>query len=412
MRLKQTITFALLLSWMVLGLAFPMMGCSMIGTDKPIQLSLPKPTGNHNVGITELHLVDQDRMDTWANGKKRELMISIWYPAKKGYQGKRAPYMRPKVAKEFGAKLSETLNVKPEQVDWTQLETNAWLDAPIDNQLGPRPIILFSPGGNLPRTSSTAFVEELASHGYVVVTIDHTYETDVEFPNGRLEKASVPQFSKEVIQKVSEERKKDTLFVLEQLAVLKSGKNPDANQRKLPDGFSQLLDVQKIGMFGHSVGGYTTVQVMDGDSRIHAGMNMDGSLGYEEKSGQVTFPAAPNGLKRPILLLTADENTHRLSPSLKLFWSKTSGWKKEINIPKGEHFTFTDNQVFIPQIEQEIDLPKKVIRQSIGTTQNAQRVLTSTRMYITAFFDLHLQQKPQKLFDGPSPKHPDVQLVS
>jgi hypothetical protein len=63
-----------------------------------ITYSLPKPSGTYNIGTTELHLVDKDRNDFWTGKPNRELMISIWYPAKENYRGKKAPYMHQESA--------------------------------------------------------------------------------------------------------------------------------------------------------------------------------------------------------------------------------------------------------------------------------------------------------------------------
>src|SRR5262245_7563494 len=66
-------------------------------TAAPARADLPRPTGRHAVGTTELHLVDHGRPDPWVKGRTRELMISVWYPA--GGGGPVAPYLRPGVAK-------------------------------------------------------------------------------------------------------------------------------------------------------------------------------------------------------------------------------------------------------------------------------------------------------------------------
>ncbi|CAM5587215.1 Lipase OS=Streptomyces glaucescens OX=1907 GN=SGLAU_26310 PE=4 SV=1 [Streptomyces glaucescens] len=61
--------------------------------------ALPGPTGRHPVGTTELHLVDRDRPDPWITGQDRELMVSVWYPARTTSGHPREPYLRPGVAR-------------------------------------------------------------------------------------------------------------------------------------------------------------------------------------------------------------------------------------------------------------------------------------------------------------------------
>ena len=70
----------------------------------------------------------------------------------------------------------------------------------------------------------------------------------------------------------------DTRFVLDELASLASGRNPDAEHRPLPSGLSTALDLAKVGMFGHSLGGATAAKAMAADARISAGINLDGSM--------------------------------------------------------------------------------------------------------------------------------------
>lgn len=56
------------------------------------QFSLPAPTGQYQLGTMEIQLVDQARQDPWKPDHKREIMISIWYPAK---DTNASPRLRP-----------------------------------------------------------------------------------------------------------------------------------------------------------------------------------------------------------------------------------------------------------------------------------------------------------------------------
>src|SRR2546423_1634478 len=59
--------------------------------------------------------------------------------------------------------------------------------APAARHERPLPVVLYSPGAGDPRTWETTVVQDLASRGYLVVTIDHTYDSsEVEFPGGRV----------------------------------------------------------------------------------------------------------------------------------------------------------------------------------------------------------------------------------
>jgi predicted dienelactone hydrolase len=88
-------------------------------------------------------------------------------------------------------------------------------------------VVLFSPGSGEDRSIDTALVEDLASHGYIVVTIDATHDSgEVEFPDGRIEVHTLPPDSDQVNTEATAVRVADTRFVLDQLAAIDAGHNP------------------------------------------------------------------------------------------------------------------------------------------------------------------------------------------
>ena len=70
----------------------------------------------------------------------------------------------------------------------------------------------------------------------------------------------------------------DVRFVINVLTVINEGRNPDVEGRPLPAHLAGALDLHRIGMFGQSLGGATTAQVMLIDSRIRAGLSLDGPI--------------------------------------------------------------------------------------------------------------------------------------
>ncbi|MCP9977992.1 alpha/beta hydrolase [Actinomadura madurae] len=213
---------------------------------------LPAPTGPHRaIGTTELHLADPARADPWVPGRARELMVSVFYPAARR-SGPPAPYLRPGVAKVLSQ--VDALGVfKAGTVDWAAARTHAAESVPADLRGGARPVVLYSPGFGVPRALGTTLAEELATRGYVVVTVDHTYETaPVEFPGGRVENQRLPGPGPERLKTALDTRVKDTRLVLDRLAALRDGRNPDAEGRALPSGLGRALDLSRVGMAGHS----------------------------------------------------------------------------------------------------------------------------------------------------------------
>jgi predicted dienelactone hydrolase len=377
----------------------------------PLRLSLPAPTGPYAVAATELHLVDRDRPDPWVADRRRELMVTVWYPARPAGREPLAPYLPPLVAYGYGETLAATLGIAAEQVDWAGIGTHARAGAPARGKRGGYPVVVYSPGAGRHRAEGTVLVGELVSRGYVVVTVDHTYEAPaVEFPGGRLETHRLPDLAPtELNRALIRTRVQDIRFVLGQLAVLAAGGNPDAGRRRLPDGLAAVLDLSRTGMFGHSAGGFTTAEAMLADRRLAAGADLDGSMAYaEDELGDVAI----HGLDRPFLLMGTGlvhgrPYTHRDAPDWRSFWANSTGWKLDLYVPEGQHFTFTDHQALLPQLDAAFPLPQGLVAALIGTVDPT-RIIAAQRAYLTAFYQQHLRQRSQRLLTGPAPRHPDV----
>ncbi|MFF0338687.1 alpha/beta hydrolase family protein [Kribbella sp. NPDC004875] len=359
----------------------------------PIPIRIPRPTGPFPIGTTELHLVDHGRDDPYVPGRARELMISIWYPASRSAAP--APYLQPLTAQVYGEGAAAALEQPLGTIDWTGAKSHAGLLAPV--LPGRRPVVLFSPGFGVPRGLASITVSELASRGYVVVTVDHTYEVaGVDFPGGRLEVQTLPTTPYALLAR--DARYGDLRFVLDSLAVLARGENPDAEQRRLPEGLGTLLDLDRIGAYGHSAGGITSLDLLVADPRVRAGINIDAELGYGYDD-PAEAPTVARGTDRPFLLMGSGDtgpgpHNHHVEPSWGLFWQHSAGWKRDLNLPNGQHYSFVDYEALIPWFQRFITVPPELIANTIGTADPG-RVLRAMGTYIPAFFDQHLRQRPR-----------------
>lgn len=99
----------------------------------------------------------------------------------------------------------------------------------------------------------------------------------------------------------TEVRSADAQLVLDKLTSLDLGENPDAEHRALPHGIAGSLDLTRVGMFGHSLGGASTAVAMSVDRRIRAGANLDGIM---------HGPVTDLGLDRPFLLMSRQNHGH------------------------------------------------------------------------------------------------------
>jgi dienelactone hydrolase len=343
-----------------------------------------------------LHLVQAGRPDPWVPGRTRELMISLTYPARHAGRYPTAPYM------EQGA--WEALRQSDFSLGTALMPpTAAHEDAPVDRHPGGLPVVLYSPPSGGDRTFNTVLVQELASRGYLVATVDHTYSDDgVEFPGGRVARRVLPphQTAAQTTAEVAE-RSKDMRFVLDELTAIQRGADPDAGHRALPDGLRGALDLREVGMLGMSEGGATAAATMLDDPRIRAGIDLDGTL---------YGPVVTAGLERPFLLLSRADHNRDNDPSWAGFWNASTGWKRDFRLLGSGHGSYFDAQVLVPQVAGALGLTPAQVRTLIGTIDPA-RAVTIESTYVTAFFDQHLRHRPGHLLDGPSPRFPEMVFV-
>ncbi|MEV6974176.1 lipase [Kitasatospora sp. NPDC093806] len=365
----------------------------------PIRLALPAPTGPQPVGTTTLHLVDPQRPDRWApTPRPRELMAQLWYPAAAcGSPAHRlAPWIDPAARAHLEA---DYLGVAPGRLTWPL--THSRQDAPADR--GARhPVVLYSPGSRADRSFGTLAAEDLASRGYVVVVLDHTFDAgEVVFPDGRLEVRNKPAVFAMTDAEIVAYRAADTRFVLDQLTDLAAGGNPDAERRPLPSGLGAALDLGAVGVVGHSMGGATAVQALHDDPRVLAGATLD---------GPVFGTVAADGLDRPLLLFGAADSRPDRDAMWDALWPRLTSWRRQLTLTGSGHGSFTDLEILLPTARPALPWPAEQLDHLLGTIDGP-RAIAAQRTYLAAHLDLHLRHHPTTLFTTPSPTHPEVHLT-
>ena len=359
-----------------------------------LQLNLPAPTGRYSVGTVNLHLVDKSRTDPYVPGTPRELMVSVWYPAAATSGHPKAPWM-PSAS---GAHFLASRGLFPGEVSLP--ETAGHLLAPVDTKLGKLPVLLYSTGLHSDRAMGTALVEDLASRGYIVVTVDHTHDAnEVEFPDGRVETDAMP--SNAHSYHTIAVRAADIHFVINQLGRITKGANPDVDHARLPSGLAGAIDMSRIGMFGWSLGGGAVPASMQLDSRIRAGADLD---------GQFFGPATSEDLNRPFLLFSSGTHNRNDDSSWRTFWSHLTGSRLDIQLKGSAHLSFSDNETMVPQEAGLLGLSQDELQQEFGTI-DPNRAIEIQRVYLAAFFDQHLRGKHSTLLDGPSKQYSEVNFV-
>ena len=387
--------------FVVAGLCAPVADAAPAATPgmaaQPLRPVLPAPTGHHHVGVVPLHLVDTTRPDPWVPSQPvRELMVSLWYPARRVHGYPLAPWLPPAAWTRF-----EQDSGIPPGVLQVPL-THGSVGAPVARNRGGMPVVLYSPGLGGTRGSDTVLVEELVSRGYIVATIDHTHDDSaVEFPDGRVETPAMPPPTPDVLEQAVAVRVADTRFVLDTLTALNAGANPDTENRSLPSGLRGALRLSSVAMFGHSLGGATAAAAMLEDQRINSGVNLDGTL---------VGPVVNAGLDRPFLLIAAQDHGRDNDETWAKFRANQRGWRLNLELTGSAHNSFTDFQALVPQTAGVLGLPPDTVQQLIGTI-DPHRSIINQRAYLTAFFDTHLRHRDGHLLDHPSHHFPEMQFI-
>ncbi|MFD5040005.1 alpha/beta hydrolase family protein [Streptomyces sp. NPDC058378] len=348
---------------------------------------LPRPTGPYAVGTEVLHLTDHSRADPWVpEAGDRELMVSLYHPARPGRPGATAPYMTTREAEAVlaGRGLPDDA---PALV--SSLGTHARTGA--RPARGRFPLVLLSPGFGNPRATMTSLAEELASRGYVVASVDHAYESaGTELPDGRvltcaacdrIEAAPSDEVRQELSRLVSTGRAADLSFVLDRL----TGHRPAWKN-------ARMIDPERVAVAGHSIGGSAAASAMRADPRFDAGINMDGTF-------QERVPASGLGARPFLMLGTTSFHTPGGDESWDEGWQHLDGWKRWLGVEGSGHSSFTD----IPVLEDRMG-----VTLDPTVTLSTGRQVRITRDYVSAFLDQHLRGRHQRLLDGPTAGNPEV----
>jgi pimeloyl-ACP methyl ester carboxylesterase len=257
-------------------------------------IEAPAPTGTYAVGRLSMVWTDSSRRDPVDSTRLREIPVWIWYPAAPAPDAEHQSVLPP----AWQARRIETLTPKlgPAVARAAgSLKVHARIAAPWQASASRHPVLLFAPGlGWLPSDYSV-LLEDLASHGYVIVGLASPGFADVvRFDDGR-----------EVVR---------TLGIGEKIGADQAIVHADAayvldHLRAMADDPHGLLhgrvDLTRIGAFGHSLGGTTALMLAARDSTVRAAVNIDG-----DPMGDV-LGITP---RQPLLLLSSESPTIAEAP--------------------------------------------------------------------------------------------------
>lgn len=359
-------------------------------------LSLPKPVGPYPVGTQTAWLKDESRPEVYADtpGARREIMAEVWYPAK------------PSAAEATTAWLANPESMGPAIASWVRLPTflfdhinlvrsNSHRDAPFADG-GPYPVIVYSHGWGGFRQINQNQLEQLASSGYVVVAVDHTYGAlATQFPDGRvipvkrdiLPPNGSPEFAARFAQ-LAGVYAQDLRFTLDALASGNQGSGPLAALRG-------RLDLDRIGLLGHSTGGAAVFQACGLDARCKA------VIAQDPVTTGVDASITARGLAQPSLTFFSqdwqDTPNDKLTVAM-LQAGRADGYR--IPIAGAAHYDFVMMPFFSP-LASAFKLKGPI---------PADQVVGLLDAYQLGFFDHYLRGAPAPLLDGATQPYKEARL--
>lgn len=391
-----------------------------LSTALPIVLPVfhfPAPSGPYQIGTLTYHWVDSSRHEIFSTNPRahRELMAQIWYPVTGDTSPVRAPYVQD--ASALSSVLAPALHLPGFTFDYFQeIPTHAIPSAPVATDRPSYPVLIFLSGVMGFRQSNTFQVEELVSHGYIIVGLDQPYAAaSVVFPDGRQITGSRDSMQPLINQSLSPVAPapmvnglaltngiipylaQDVSFTIDQLTAL-----DHADPRSLLTG---RLDLEHIGTFGVSLGAMVASEACHQEARLKACLMMDAAMpadvvraGLRQSSMWITRPASDMQLEH----WSEADITQTLSTMQAAFNKEPVGDGYYVSIQGMFHVNFTDGPYFTPL--------GPLLSPPFAGPINAQRGFEIINAYSVAFFDKELKNQPSPLLDGPSQQYPEVHL--
>ena len=357
----------------------------VVAFDHTFETSLPRPGGPREVARTMMVWSDADHADPFAPqpGTPRTLLAWIWYPATVSPGAESAQEYLPRAWRQAlneqrGVLVSALLTRNLGTVRSHSIQSSVVADQPRRF-----PVVVFRPGLSALTLGYTALAEDLASRGYVVVGFDAPFRTAlVVTPDGRvvlrtpqndLDRLAANELEPAALR-LQRGWSADIAFALDQLRQL------DESESGLLAG---RLDLEHVGVFGHSLGGATAAQFCHDDARCKAGIDMDGAL-----RGSVVS----DGLEQPFLFLLSDHSNEPGAESGRIVADLDSAVRarpteKQVLVLAGaNHFGFSDDGAFLKSPPL-----RRLLRWFGAIRLDGARQIELTRALAAAFFDVHLK---------------------
>ena len=383
---------------------------------------LPAPTGKFPIGTSRWVITDPSRDEIFAPGKKHDIEIIAWYPSSGATRvpgAISAPYIRDSMEEVLSfarlARLGDAFN----GLEWVQ--THATIDAEPARTPARFPVIVFQHGYTGLPSSHTALMEDLASHGWAVLNLIHPYEatgaivadgTLVTFTDEKnamrtpimdvLNEWGPEGGTMEKITAAADDAEKEKLM----RGYLAALKNTDQVVRRwtldakyaldhlpktgAPGRIAARLDLSRLGVAGHSMGGVAGAQFCVDDRRCKAALNLDGIPQY----GTMIDTPMP----APFLMVYSGRPGR--AGASDIIYKRSASKYYRVDVKDTLHLDFTDMNFWGGPLRQ---------RGAYGKIDPA-RAAEITRTVVREFFGQEVLKQPSAFLSGKQPMT-DVTVV-
>ena len=345
-------------------------------------IKMPKLTGKHSIGSTIHHWTDHERKEWFTDDPNdvRQIMVQLWYPAQKTKKAEMTPYLdKIDLRSQTMAKAGK---FPPQLIKHLELtKTNSHLNLKAEPEAAPLPIIIISHGITGMRHIHTSLAEKLSNNGYLVIALDHSYDANLTiFPDGSVAdyRSDITGFpdSVSIRKKQLQTRVADVQFVINQLIKIQSG--------KIKHQLNGYLDLNRIGVAGHSYGGGTSIMVSYLDPRVKATLVLDSWM------NPLPQKIIENGIQQPLIYIGRPKWTDSDYPTntdlVAKLMDNTKGANYYLTINETLHLNYCDAPLFSPLAKYFLDIGKMNGIKSVNLINNIS----------LQFFDQHLKSEPQQ----------------
>jgi predicted dienelactone hydrolase len=348
--------------WSVLILA---VGPAALSADLPD----PRRPGPFPVGVTTVVFVDPTRECAASKGP-RVLPTEIWYPAADDARdlpkNRVSDFLFRGQSPPLSLAFRGGFRVSIEDAD-ARFRNRAVRDARVRD--GRFPLIVFSHGNGGVRFQSTFWCDHMASHGYIVVSCDHTGNAAATLVRGKIVLGGASSR-----EQSAKDRPADVSFLIDRMAAFDSGED---------SRFAGRVDASQVAVAGHSFGGFTAGAVLNSDQRVKAVVPMAAVFG--ERKTYAT----------PLLLFVATEDkTLGVEGNRRAiqYFEDSTGPKYLVEIRDAGHFSFSDMFQYRPDFGDGVGRGKRVTRpdeelEFLGMDETYE----IADSYSTAFLGVHLK---------------------